>query len=278
MVVLASHHFFIIAQAERNRLYEDWDTRTMSHSLASMSNASSYTFDLKESLKEAALGGLKLNTENPSTEAHSRVQIQYSVKRGGSFGALPALSGSTKQLPLESSAKVMKPWENLSVPRQTGGLSSTVAQVKATEPEVTKSYSLPALQPASKTMAKSKSGPALLVAKFANNVNSFKGQKSRGTDGGSVVSSGSRATSSSVPVAEQAAEDVQGDLALARLIGLRARRQEVRQFLQSCSKSLHRGPWCRVKPRYTFPLFLRSSHLLFSSSASAFSDSKIAAV
>lgn len=210
----------------------------MSQSLASMSNASSYTFDLKESLKEAALGGLKLNTENPSTEAHSRVQIQYSVKRDGSFEPLPALSASMKQT--KESTKVTKPWDNLSLPRQTGGPASTIAP-KA-EPEVTKSYSLPALQPAAKTMSKSKSGPALLLAKFANNVNSFGGKRSRGSD--TSVGSGS-----SVPVAEQAAEDVEGELALARLIGLRARRQEVRQFLQSCSKSLHRGPWCRVKPR-----------------------------
>jgi hypothetical protein len=209
----------------------------MSQSLASMSNASSYTFDLKESLKEAALGGLKLNTENPSTEAHSRVQIAYSVKRDGSFDPLPALSGSMKQT--RDSTKVMKPWENLSVPRQTGGLPAAASKA---EPEVTKSYSLPALQPAAKTLNKSKSGPALLVAKFANNVNSFGGKRSRGSDA-SVGSGGT------LPVAEQAAEDVEGELALTRLIGLRARRQEVRQFLQSCSKSLHRGPWCRVKPR-----------------------------
>lgn len=37
--------------------------------------------------------------------------------------------------------------------------------------------------------------------------------------------------------------------ARARLISLRARKQEVKQFLVHCSTSTHRGPWCRVNRR-----------------------------
>jgi hypothetical protein len=236
--------------AERNRLFENWDNGTMSQSLASMSNASSYTLDLKESLKHAALGGLKLNTENYSTQAHSRVQVEFSVKRQGSVGSLPALS--TKMSSSQSgSVKAMNPWDNLPVDK-TRGAAGSARNVA----EMAKSLSLPALQPSAKVLSKSKSGPALLVETFANGVNSFGGRKSRGGVGvgGDGDGAGSLAGDSGpIPVVEQPAEDVDEKLALARLIALRARRKEVREFLQSCSKSLHRGPWCRVKARYYRP-------------------------
>lgn len=222
----------------------------MSQSLASMSNASSYTLDLRDSLKEAALGGLKLNNATHSTHAHSRVQLEFGVKRQASVGSLPALS--TKNGSQMASTKSMKPWDNLnSSVKVTASSAANVAtsSSKVAAPDIGKSFSLPVLQPSTKVMNKSKSGPALLLEDFANNVNSFGGRKSRGPAEGSVSSDGGGGGGGSIPIAEQPAEDVDEKRALARLIALRARRQEVRDFLKSCSKSLHRGPWCRVKAR-----------------------------
>ena len=221
----------------------------MSQSLASMSNASSYTLDLKESLKDAALSGLKLNNTNYSTQAHSRVQLEFSVQRNGSTGSLPALPNKPTQ---NTANKPIKPWDNYN--------NTTKSTANLVSPEVAKSYSLPALPPGgaggggSKALAKSTSGPALLLATFANNVNNFGGRKSRGTrdSGIEAVGEGSVGTLSEggrIPVCEQPVEDVDEKVALARLISLRTRRQEVREFLQTCSRSLHRGPWCRVKAR-----------------------------
>ena len=219
----------------------------MSQSLASMSNASSYTFDLKDSLKDGAPGGLKINMSNYNTQANSRVQLEFSVKRNGSLGSLPALS-SKNVSQKAAQPKTLNPWDNLNIPRQSAALSASVESIKAppqpaVAPEVSKSYSLPALQPVSKSMNKSKSGPALLVANFANGVNSFGKRKSRGGDSGVNNSEGP------TPVVEHAAEDVDEKLALTRLIALRARKEEVREFLRSCCKNLHRGPWCRVSAR-----------------------------
>lgn len=257
-LISVAHHL------ERNRLYENWDNGTMTQSLASMSNASSYTLDLKQSLKNAALGGLKLSNETPTTQALSRVQTEFGVKRQASVGTLPALSTklSTAQQPTGSGAmKVIKPWDFL--PSRSSAVASTTAlpAVKGS-PEVAKSHSLPVLHPSGRIMNKSKSGPELLLQTFANSVNGGTGRKSRGTAstsnlaGGMQVGEGSvegsvggSIASSAVPVVERPAEDVDEKLALTRLIALRARRKEVREFLQSCSKSLHRGPWCRVKPR-----------------------------
>lgn len=225
--------------AERNRLFEDWDSHTMSLSLASMSNASSYTLDLRESLKGTATNTLKLNTTDYSTQAHSRVQLDFQVERyenrqnsGNNFNStLPALSTQFGGSQKGSGGGSIKPWDKIKVVRPQ--------EVESQPAHVAKSFSLPALQPASKQLSKSQSGP-VLTATFANSVNAYSRRKSRGNDEGSLTS---------VPVAERAEEQVNEKLALTRLIALRARRQEVREFLQSCAKSLHRGPWCRVKAR-----------------------------
>lgn len=211
----------------------------MSLSLASMSNASSYTLDLRESLKGTATNTLKLNTTDYSTQAHSRVQLDFQVDRNDNVNsngynnnnammALPALSSS--QYGNSQKVNTMKPWDKIKVERP---------QVAAAAPEVTKSFSLPALQANGKQLSKSQSGPVLTAA-FANSVNTYSRRKSRGIEEGSL---------STVPVAERVEEKVDEKLALTRLIALRARKQEVREFLQSCAKSLHRGPWCRVKAR-----------------------------
>lgn len=223
---------FNVCSVERNRLFEDWDSHTMSLSLASMSNASSYTLDLKESLKMAAVTAQRMGTQDPSTQAAMKIQNDYRVDRNEGSGILPAISphfGSTKL------NKSIKPWDTLNVTKPVPlPPSQTPAAV-----EVTKSYSLPVLQPANKNLSKSLSGPALL-ATFANSVNNHGKNKNRKRGEGSTTS---------VPVAEQESELVDEKLALTRLIALRARRQEVREFLQNCSKSVHRGPWCRVKAR-----------------------------
>lgn len=230
---------------ERNRLFEDWDAHTMSLSLASMSNASSYTLDLRESLKGTAANTLKLNTADYSTQAHSRVALDFQVDRSDNLdkynnngsnvlnSTLPAVSS---QFGGSQKGSTMKPWDKLNVVRPP----AQAASQSAAAPEVTKSFSLPALQTATKQLSKSQSGP-VLAATFANSVNAYSRRKSRGIEEGSL---------SSIPVADRAEEKVNEKLALTRLIALRARRQEVREFLQSCAKSLHRGPWCRVKARY----------------------------
>jgi len=66
----------------------------MSLSLASMSNASSYTLDLKESLKYASVTANRLGTNDPSAQAAIKVQTDYKVDRyeghhGNSAGYLP---------------------------------------------------------------------------------------------------------------------------------------------------------------------------------------------
>lgn len=233
----------------------------MTQSLASMSNASSYTLDLKQSLKHAAIGGLKLNNETPTTQALSRVQAEFGVKRQASVGTLPALSTklSTTQQSQGSGSRVIKPWDFLPARNPGSTVTSVMLPSVKVSPEVAKSQSLPALHPSGKVMSKSKSGPELLLETFANTVNGGGGRKSRGTASATNLATGGTAGdqdsvngsvgSSAVPVAERTAEDVDEKLALTRLIALRARRKEVREFLQSCSKSLHRGPWCRVKPR-----------------------------
>lgn len=219
----------------------------MSLSLASMSNASSYTLDLKESLKMAAITAQRMGTSDPSTQAAMKIQMDYRVDRNEGSGVLPAISPHFGSAKLNKS---MKPWDKLNV---TKPAPLQPPQPAATE--VTKSFSLPVLQPASKNLSKSMSGPALL-ATFANSVNNHGKNKNRKRGEGSTTS---------VPVAEQESELVDEKLALARLIALRARRQEVREFLQNCSKSVHRGPWCRVKARYVFPCmpFVLSAALLW---------------
>jgi len=148
----------------------------------------------------------------------------------GTTGILPAISHHAGASNVKSSkSSVMKPWDKMQITRP------------AANTEVSKSYSLPVLQSANKNLSKSQSGPALLAASFANSVNAHNKNKNRKRGEGST---------SSVPVAEQESELVDEKLALTRLIALRARRQEVREFLQTCSKSVHRGPWCRVKARY----------------------------
>ena len=209
----------------------------MSLSLASMSNASSYTLDLKESLKYASVTANRMGTNDPSAQAAIKVQTDYKVDRfEGTTGMLPAISQHAgANISKSNKSAVMKPWDKMQIARP------------AASTEVSKSYSLPVLHPASKNLSKSQSGPALLAASFANSVNAHSKNKNRKRGEGST---------SSVPVAEQESELVDEKLALTRLIALRARRQEVREFLQTCSKSVHRGPWCRVKARFVHIVYL----------------------
>ena len=277
----------------------------MTLSIASMSNASSYTLDLKESLKgAAATSALQLSNKNPTAHALSRAQLDFHVDRTGSNPSLPAVvsvggggSGGSRGTGSNSKTPKMKPWDKLDVTRSTAQLSnnnnnnSSTVGAKAAAATVSKSYSLPALTQPSNGLSKSMSGPALLAATFANSVNAHSkskhgrqrvdskvnndfngggwgglgglGGNNGGGDGG-ITSGiqhphlqphhqqqyrGSGISAQDVPLLERAQEQVGEKQALARLIALRARRQEVREFLQSCSKSLHRGPWCRVKAR-----------------------------
>ena len=69
---------------------------------------------------------------------------------------------------------------------------------------------------------------------------------------GVTVSSG-KIGSSSLPIVNntlQVKEKKEESEALSRLISMRARKQEIFNYVSLCSASLHKGPWSRVSKRY----------------------------
>ena len=224
----------------------------MSMSLASMSNGSSYTVEMGQ---YSLSGGSRTKPKqsrsqsNKLSNPHTRMNVLFNVDRDR---LLPQIGQFSQNNP----SRLVNHGHSGTVGKN-GGIPRGESLPALREAPISKSKYAPP------RMVKSKSGP-VLRASFCNAVLMSSTRDSFDTSAGApataashtkTVSSGQQQQPSDPNISPElamelaAVDSLSEEQAVARLVSLRTRQQELRRFLATCASSLHKAPWSRVKKR-----------------------------